>query len=104
MYAIIEVGSKQFVVKKGDVIFVERVKEAEGKDAHLAKVLLFSKDKHVEVGQPYVKGVKVVAAVLKHYKDEKKISYKYRRRKASHWKKGHRQQLSQLKIKDIESS
>jgi len=102
MYAIIEVGAKQYVVKKDDVLKVEKLLEAEGKEVTLNKVLLLSKDKKVEVGQPYVKGAKVKIHVLRHLKAKKVVSYKYRRRKSSHWTKGHRQQLSEIKIKDIE--
>ena len=102
MYAIIEVGAKQYSVKKGDVIDVEKQATQEGKEITLNKVLLVSKDKKLEIGQPYLKEAKVSALVLKHFKGKKTISYKYRRRKSSHWKKGHRQQLTRLKIKDIE--
>jgi len=103
MYAIIEVGGKQYKVEKGEILAVEKLKEQEGKDAHLNRVLLIAKDKEVEIGQPYIKGAKVTATILKHIKAKKVISYKYRRRKSSsHWKKGHRQQLTQIKIKDIE--
>jgi len=101
MYAIIEVGAKQYTIKKGDIIDVEKQAVKEGGDITLNKVLLVSKDKKVEVGQPYVKDAKVEAVVLKHIKGEKVISFKYRRRKSSHWKKGHRQQLTRLKIKEI---
>ena len=101
MYAVIEVGAKQYTIKKGDIIDVEKQAVKEGKDIALDKVLLVSKDKKVEVGQPYIKDAKVEVVVLKHIKGEKVISYKYRRRKASHWKKGHRQQLTRLKIKEI---
>ena len=101
MYAIIEVGAKQYTIKKGDIIDVEKQAVKEGGDITLNKVLLVSKDKKVEAGQPYVKDAKVEAVVLKHIKGEKVISFKYRRRKSSHWKKGHRQQLTRLKIKEI---
>ena len=102
MYAIVEVGAKQYNVQKGDIIEVEKEDAAVGKDIKLSRVLLISKDKKVEVGTPYLKGVSVVASVLTPTKGEKLISFKYRRRKSSHWKKGHRQQLTRLKIKDIE--
>ena len=102
MYAIVELGARQYNVKKGDVIEVEKEAAAVGKDIKLAHVLLVSKDKKVEVGTPYLKGVTVTASVLTPIKGEKLISFKYRRRKSSHWKKGHRQQLTRLKIKDIE--
>lgn len=102
MYAIIEVGAKQYSVKKGDVIEVEKQDAEEGKDVTVDKVLLVSNDKKVEVGTPYLKEAKILATVLKHTKGDKVISYKYRRRKSSHWTKGHRQSLTCLKIKEIE--
>ena len=101
MYAIIEVGAIQYNVKKDDIIEVEKLDAGEDKEITLNKVLLVSKDKKIEVGQPYLKEAKVTAKVLKHFKGEKIISFKYRRRKASHWKKGHRQQLTRLQIKEI---
>jgi large subunit ribosomal protein L21 len=101
MYAIVEVGAKQYTVKKGDVIEVERQDFPEGKEIFLDKVLLVSKDKKVEVGQPYLKAAKVVATLLSQFKAKKLVSFKYRRRKSSRWKKGHRQQLSRLAIKEI---
>jgi len=101
MYAIIEVGAKQYNVKPGDIIEVEKQPKEEGKEIILDKVLLLAEDKEVKIGQPYIKGAKVKALLLKHFKAKKVISFKYRRRKSSHWKKGHRQQLSRLKIKEI---
>ena len=101
MYAIIEVGAKQYNVKKDDIIEVEKQGAQKGKEITLDKVLLVCQDKNVEIGQPYLKGAEVKAIVLNQIKGKKVISYKYRRRKASHWKKGHRQQLTQLQIKEI---
>jgi len=102
MYAIIEVGAKQYSVKKDDIIDVEKQTAQEGKEINLNKVLLVSKDRKIEVGQPYLKEAKVRAMVLKQLRGEKLVSFKYRRRKSSHWTKGHRQQLTRLKIKEIE--
>ena len=102
MYAIVEVGAKQYNVTKDDIIEVEKQAAAEGKEITLSKVLLVSKDKKIEIGQPYVKEADVKAVVLKHIKAKKVVSFKYRRRKSSHWLKGHRQQLTRLKIKSIE--
>jgi large subunit ribosomal protein L21 len=101
MYAIVEVGGKQYSVKENDIIDVEKQDAQEGKQIILNQVLLVSDDNKVELGQPYLKQAKVKAEVLKHIKGQKTISFKYRRRKSSHWKKGHRQQLTRLKIKDI---
>lgn len=101
MYAIIEVGAKQYNVKVNDIIDVEKQPGEEGKTITLDKVLLLSKDKKVEIGQPYVNAAKVEALVLGQIKGEKTVAFKYRRRKASHWKSGHRQLLTRLKIKEI---
>jgi large subunit ribosomal protein L21 len=101
MYAIVEVGAKQFSVKKDDIITVEKQEVEAGKELILDKVLLaVSKDK-VEVGKPYLLGVSVKTQVLGQCKAGKCISFKYRRRKASKSKKGHRQQLTTLKIEEI---
>jgi len=102
MYAIVEVGAKQYNVAKDDVILVDKLTVKEGKEIALDKVLLVSKDKKVEVGQPYLKNAKVGAEVLGQTKGEKITSFKYRRRKSSHWEKGHRAKLTRLKIKSIE--
>jgi large subunit ribosomal protein L21 len=102
MYAIVEVGGKQYYVQKGDVVEVEKQEFKDGHELNLSKVLLVSKDKKVEVGQPYVKGAKVLAVVMGQFRGEKLVSFKYRRRKSSHWKKGHRQNLTRLQIKEID--
>jgi len=101
MYAIIEVGAKQYNVKKDDVIEVEKQPEQSKEEIIFDKVLLVSDDDKVKIGTPYLKNAKVTGVVIDEIKGEKTIAYKYRRRKAFHWKKGHRQQLTQLKIKDI---
>jgi len=101
MYAIIEVGAKQYQVKKDDILEVDRQDVKEGKDIIFDKILLISKDKKIEVGMPYLKDAKVKATALKETKAKKLLSFKYRRRKSSHWSKGHHQPLSRLKIKEI---
>jgi len=101
MYAIIEVGSKQYSVKKDDIIEVNKQQLAKGDNLSIDKVLLVSNGEKVEVGQPYVKGARVEAVVLKQSLGEKTTAYKHRRRKNSHWEKGHRAQLTELKVKSI---
>lgn len=102
MYAIVEVGAKQYNVKEGDSLDVEKQLAEKGEEIVLEKILLVCKDDTVEAGNPYLKDVIVKALVLKHLKDKKVISFKYRRRKSSHWTKGHRQQLTRIKISKIE--
>ncbi|PIQ87159.1 MAG: 50S ribosomal protein L21 [Candidatus Omnitrophica bacterium CG11_big_fil_rev_8_21_14_0_20_43_6] len=101
MYAVIEVGSKQYSVKKDDIIEVNKQKLAKGDQVSIDKVLLVSDGDKIEVGQPYVKGAKVEVSVLKQSLGEKTTAFKHRRRKNSHWEKGHRAQLTELKVKSI---
>jgi large subunit ribosomal protein L21 len=104
MYAIIEVGAKQYNVKKGDSIEVEKLEGEKGKGVVFDKILLACEDGKIEVGQPYIKGASVKAEILCQTKADKVVSYKYRRRKASHTKKGHRQKLTRVKIEEIKIS
>lgn len=101
MYAIIETGGKQYKVRKDTVIDVERLNSDAGKEVIFHNVLLVSKADEVQVGKPYVTGARVVAEVVRNLKGPKTISFKFRRRKSSHTKVGHRQALSQVKIKEI---
>lgn len=101
MYAVIELGSTQYKVKEGDLIETNRLKEEEGKDIFLDKVLLLENGGDLRVGQPYLEDVKIQAKVLKHSRGKKVIAFKFRRRKNYHRKKGHRQELTQLNITKI---
>ncbi|MDD5668620.1 MAG: 50S ribosomal protein L21 [Candidatus Omnitrophica bacterium] len=101
MYAIIAIGGKQYNVKEGDVIEVEKQDAEKDSELVIDNVLLTVEKDDVQIGQPFVKEAKVVTEVLGATKGEKVISFKYRKRKSSHWKKGHRQQLTKLRIKAI---
>ncbi len=101
MYAVIEVGAKQYNVKKDDIIEVDKQIAVKGDNLSIEKVLLICDKDKVLVGQPYVKGAKVEVSVLKQALGEKTTAYKYRRRKNSHWEKGHRAKITELKIKSI---
>lgn len=101
MYAVVEVGAKQYRVQKDDIIEVEK-QDVEGANGLiLDKVLLVCDKDNIQVGKPYVKDAKVGAVVLGQIKAKKAVSYKYRRRKAYHRKKGHRQQLTRIRINEI---
>jgi len=102
MYAVIETGSKQYKVKKDDIILVERLDFTEGKALRLEDVLLVKDGNSVRVGSPYVKGAGVVCEVLGEVRGDKVIAYKYKKRKSSKKKIGHRQDLLRLKIRSIE--
>jgi len=101
MYAVIELGGKQQLVKVGDIITVEKLEIEDGKAFVAENVLLTADDDKIKVGSPYVKGASVETKVLKQTKGPKVVSFKYRRRKSSHTKKGHRQKLTQLEITNI---
>ena len=100
MYAIIEVGGKQVSVKKGDVIQVEKIEQDDDSVVTFDKVLLVGGEK-AYIGTPYVAMAKVEAKLVRQMKAPKVISFKYRRRKSSHSKKGHRQKLTVLSISGI---
>ena len=101
MYAIIETGGKQYKVQKNDILAVEKL-YARGGDKVQFNTVLLTGGKEVKVGDPLVKGAGVQATVIDQIKDKKVISFVKRRRKSSSKsKKGHRQQITLLKITDI---
>jgi len=103
MWAVVDINTKQYRVKEGDTIDVDFLgANKDGMEHFLDKVLLFSNEKEVLVGQPYVQSVKVRATLEKTFKDEKIIVFTYKRRKGYMKKSGHRQTLSRLKILKIE--
>jgi len=104
MYAVVEIDSAQYKVSEGDTIDVNRLKDDTGKSVTLDKVLLFAKGSDVRVGQPYLKDVKVTAKVVEQPLGDKVIAFKYRLRKDSKSKKGHRQKLTSLNITKIAAS
>ncbi|HIW48223.1 MAG TPA: 50S ribosomal protein L21 [Firmicutes bacterium] len=101
MYAIIETGGKQYKVAEGDIITVEKLGVAEGSEFVFDKVLVVSNDQAVTVGAPYVAGATVAANVLGEGKAKKVIVYKYKPKKHSHKKRGHRQPFTKLQIAKI---
>ena len=101
MYAIIESCGKQYKVSEGDVIFFEKLDTEEGKKVTFANVLLVSDDKKVEVGAPYVKGVKVEGKVIAHGKGKKILVYKYKAKKNYRRTQGHRQPFTKVEITKI---
>lgn len=99
-YAIIETGGKQYRVKEGDVIKIERISPQEDM-VIFDKVVFLSSEAGLKIGTPYVEGAKVSGIFLGEAKGKKVIAFKYRRRKSSQTKKGHRQIHAQVKIEKI---
>ena len=101
MYAIIESCGKQYKVAEGDVVFFEKLDAEEGKKVSFDKVVLVSDDKKVEVGAPYVKGVKVEGKVLANGKGNKIVIYRYKAKKNERRTQGHRQPFTKVEITSI---
>jgi len=101
MEAIIELGGTQHKISPGKIITVNRLKEEPGKEIILEKILWIKDGEKSTIGQPYVKGAQAVAEVIKNYRGKKIISFKRRPKKGYKRKIGHRQELTQLKIKEI---
>ena len=101
MYAIIESCGKQYKVAEGDVVFFEKLDAEEGKKVSFDKVVLVSDDKKVEVGAPYVKGVKVEGKVLANGKGKKIVIYRYKAKKNERRTQGHRQPFTKVEITSI---
>ena len=80
MFAIIKTGGKQYKVKAGDELAIELLELGKAKTLKLDKVLLISKEGHLEVGRPYVKGAYCEAELVKEFRGPKVISFKYIRR------------------------
>ena len=104
MYAIIESCGRQYKVAQGDVVFFEKLNAEEGKKVTFDHVVLVSDDKKVEVGAPYVKGVKVEGKVVSHGKGKKILVYKYKAKKNYRRTQGHRQPYTKVEITAIKTA
>ena len=101
MYAVIESCGKQYKVTKGDIVFFEKLNEEEGKKVTFDKVVLLSDEGKIEVGTPYVKGIKVEGKVIAHGKGQKIVVFKYKAKKNYRRKQGHRQPYTKVEITAI---
>ena len=102
MYAVVETGGKQYKVAKNDIILVEKLKAKAGGEVKLSNVLLAKEGNSVHVGNPYVKGARVICESLGEVRLDKVIAFKYKKRKSEKKKIGHRQAATRLKVKEIE--
>ena len=100
MYAIIETGGKQYKVSEGDVVFIEKLAVEEGAAVKFDKVLAVGGENTV-IGTPVVEGASVDAKVLAQGKGKKIIVFKYKPKKGSKTKQGHRQPFTKVQIEKI---
>lgn len=99
MFAVIRTGGKQYSVKSGDIINIEKLEGDAGKKIEFGEVLAAGE----KIGSPLLSGAKVLAEIVKQFRDDKVLIFKKRRRHNYRRKKGHRQYLTQVKITDIKA-
>ena len=104
MYAIIESCGKQYKVSEGDVVFFEKLDAEEGKKVTFDKVILVSEEGKVQIGNPYIKGIKVEGKVVSHGKGKKIIVFKMKAKKNYRRKQGHRQPYTKVEITSIKTA
>lgn len=103
MFAVIETGGKQFRVKEGDTLFVEKLPVEAGQTVEVDRVLMVENNGELKVGTPNVDGAKVTLEVVRHGKGRKIIVFKYKAKKNYRRKKGHRQPFTEVVVKSIEA-
>ncbi|MBY6212877.1 50S ribosomal protein L21 [Microbulbifer agarilyticus] len=101
MYAVIESGGKQHRVEEGEVLRLEKIEVSTGESVNFDKVLMVVDGDTINIGAPVVEGAKVTAEVLSHGRGEKVRIIKFRRRKHSMKRQGHRQWYTEVKITGI---
>jgi large subunit ribosomal protein L21 len=101
MYAVILTGGKQYRVKEGDVLSVEKLDVENGRKVGFERVLLIEDGESVLVGTPVLESALVRAEVIETYKDEKVLVFKKKRRKQFRRTRGHRQQLTRVRVDGI---
>lgn len=102
MIAIIRDGGKQYRVEEGQTLFIDRRQNAPGDKLELSEVLSIENGQEFRVGQPLVDGARVIAEVVEETKGPKLIFHRFRRRKGSRTRFGHRQKYTKIRIESIQ--
>ena len=101
-FAVIQTGGKQYKVKSGEILKIERLEDSKPETKiEFKEILAYGNNKTIEVGSPVVEGAKVEVDLIENSKDRKILIFKKRRRQNSRRKNGHRQQYSLIKINKI---
>jgi large subunit ribosomal protein L21 len=103
MYAIVDSGGKQYKVKEGETLRVEKLAGEVGNKVSFDKILMFSDGENVNIGTPVLEDVAVNGHIVEQGKAKKIIVFKYKRRKRYRRKNGHRQQFTAVKIDSIKN-
>ena len=101
MYAIVDSGGKQYKVKEGEVLKVEKLAGKVGDSVSFDRILMFSDGENVNIGTPLLEDVAVSGHIVEQGKAKKIIVFKYKRRKRYRRKRGHRQQFTAVKVDSI---
>ena len=101
-YAVIKTGGKQYKVKSGEILKIEKLPDSKPETKiEFNEILAYGDDKNIEVGTPNIDGAKVEADLIKNSKNRTILIFKKRRRQNSRRKNGHRQQFSLIRINKI---
>ena len=101
-YAVIKTGGKQYKVKSGEILKIEKLPDSKPETKiEFNEILAYGDDKNIEVGAPNIYGAKVEADLIKNSKNRTILIFKKRRRQNSRRKNGHRQQFSLIRINKI---
>nr|ARW64897.1 ribosomal protein L21 [Polysiphonia sertularioides] len=100
-YAVLDVSGTQIIVESGKFYDVNHLNANPGDIVHLNRVLFLKGDDNYLVGKPCINSVHVKAIILKHFNNNKVTVFKFKRKKNSRLKKGHRQKLTRIFIQDI---
>ena len=101
-FAVIQTGGKQYKVKAGEILKVEKLEDSKPETKiEFKEILAYGDDKSIELGEPIITGAKVEADLIKNAKNRTILIFKKRRRKNSRRKNGHRQQYSLVRINKI---
>ena len=101
MYVVIQTCGRQYRISKEDIITVDKMPGQAGDKVEISNVLLSSENGKVKIGAPKIEGAVVKAEIVKQFKEKKVIVFKKKRRKDYRKKQGHRQNLTNIKIKEI---
>ncbi|MCP4687817.1 MAG: 50S ribosomal protein L21 [Desulfobacterales bacterium] len=103
MYAVVSTGGKQYKVREGETLRVEKLVGEVGDKVTFDNILMFSQDDEVKLGQPLLEGAAVQGHIVEQGKAKKIIVFKYKKRKRFRRKQGHRQRFTAVKIDSIQA-